>query len=124
LKWLGIEWDESVDIGGDYAPYRQTERLDLYQKYIDELLEKNLAYECFMTEDELEEEREAQRQKGQVPKYSGAHRDLTEEQKEAFRQEGRQPSIRIRVPENKTYHLMTLCEVPFPLSRVITVIGS
>ena len=104
LKWLGIEWDESVDIGGDYAPYRQTERLDLYQKYIDELLEKNLAYECYMTEDELEEEREAQRQKGQVPKYSGAHRDLTEEQKEAFRQEGRQPSIRIRVPENKTYH--------------------
>src|SRR5699024_5301228 len=104
LKWLGIEWDESVDIGGDYAPYRQTERLDLYQKYIDELLEKNLAYECYMTEDELEEEREAQRQKGQVPRYSGAHRDLTEEQKEAFRQEGRQPSIRIRVPENKTYH--------------------
>src|SRR5699024_2646137 len=64
----------------------------------------NLAYECYMTEDELEEEREAQRQKGQVPKYSGAHRDLTEVQKEAFRQEGRQPSIRIRVPENKTYH--------------------
>src|SRR5699024_3786436 len=104
LKWLGIEWDESVDIGDDYAPYRQTEGLDLDQKYIDELLEKNLAYECYMTEDELEEEREAQRHKGQVPKYSGAHRALTEEQKEAFRQEGRQPSIRIRVPENKTYH--------------------
>src|SRR5699024_4130786 len=104
LKWLGIEWDESVDIGGDYAPYRQTERLDLYQKYIDELLEKNVAYECYMTEDELEEEREAQRQKGQVPKYYGAHRDLTEEQKEAFRQEGRQQSISSRVPEHKTAH--------------------
>src|SRR5699024_1394454 len=53
LNWLGIERDESAGIGGDYAPYPQTERLDLYQKYIDELVEKNLAYECYMTEDEL-----------------------------------------------------------------------
>ena len=42
LKWLGIEWDEGADIGGDYGPYRQTERLDIYQKYIDELLERDL----------------------------------------------------------------------------------
>src|SRR5690625_5608536 len=61
LKWLGIEWDEGADIGGDYGPYRQMERLDIYQKYIDELLEKDLAYECFMTAEELEAEREAQR---------------------------------------------------------------
>src|SRR5699024_12609248 len=82
LKWLGIEWDESVDIGGDYAPYRKTERLDLYQKNIDELLEKNLAYECHMKEDELEEEREVQRQKREWLKYYGAQRDLTEKKKE------------------------------------------
>jgi len=103
LKWLGIEWDEAADIGGQYGPYRQSERLSIYKKYIDWLLEKDLAYECFMTEEELEEEREAQRAKGEVPKYSGAHSNLTESQKEAFRQEGRLPSIRIRVPEDYTY---------------------
>lgn len=103
LKWLGIEWDEGSDIGGDYGPYRQTERLDIYKKYVDELLERDLAYECYMTEEELEKEREEQRAKGQIPKYSGAHSNLTEEEKEAFRREGRKPSIRLRVPKNKTY---------------------
>src|SRR5699024_133894 len=93
LKWLGIEWDEGADIGGDYGPYRQMERLDIYQKYIDELMERDLAYECFMTAEELEAEREAQREAGKVPKYSGAHSRLTEEEKEAFRAEGRKPSI-------------------------------
>ena len=68
LKWLGIHWDEGVDVGGEYGPYRQMERLELYQKYIDELMERGLAYECFMTEDELEAEQEVQKAKGQVPK--------------------------------------------------------
>ncbi|MDC3417772.1 glutamate--tRNA ligase [Aquibacillus salsiterrae] len=103
LKWLGIEWDEGADIGGDYGPYRQMERLDIYQKYVDELLERGLAYKCYMTEEELEQEREKQKANGQVPKYSGAHRDLSEEQIKQFEAEGRQPSIRFRVPENKTY---------------------
>lgn len=103
LKWLGIEWDEGADVGGDYGPYRQLERLDLYKKYIDELLERDLAYKCYMTEEELEEEREAQRAKGQVPKYSGAHSDLTAEQIASYEQEGRKPSIRIRVPVNHSY---------------------
>src|SRR5699024_1380325 len=103
LKWLGIEWDEGADIGGEYGPYRQMERLDIYKKYVDELLERDLAYECFMTEEELEAEREAQRAKGQVPKYSGAHSNLTEEEKEDFRAEGRIQAIRLHVPQNNTY---------------------
>lgn len=103
LKWLGVDWDEGADIGGEYGPYRQLERLDIYQKYVDELLEKDLAYKCYMTSEELEQEREEQRAKGQVPKYSGAHSNLTEEQIAAFEKEGRQPSIRMRVPANKTY---------------------
>lgn len=103
LKWLGLSWDEGVDIGGDYGPYRQMERLDIYRKYVEELLEKGLAYKCYMTEEELEEEREEQRAKGQVPKYSGAHRNLSAEQIAAFEAEGREPSIRIKVPENTTY---------------------
>src|SRR5690625_2360705 len=103
LKWLGIEWDEGADIGGDYGPYRQMERLDIYKKYVDDLLERDLAYECYMTAEELEQEREEQRKKGIVPKYSGAHANLTEEEKEAFRKEGRKPSIRLRVPQDKSY---------------------
>ncbi|MGP4109041.1 glutamate--tRNA ligase [Virgibacillus sp. L01] len=103
LKWLGIEWDEGADIGGDYGPYRQMERLDIYDKYVDELLEKGLAYKCYMTEEELDQEREEQRAKGQVPKYSGAHGDLTAEDIVQFEQEGRKPSIRMRVPANKDY---------------------
>jgi nondiscriminating glutamyl-tRNA synthetase len=103
LKWLGIEWDEGPDVGGDFGPYRQTERLELYQKYVDELLERGLAYKCYMTEEELEEEREEQKAKGQVPKYAGKHRNLTEEQIAAFEREGRLPSIRFRVPEEETY---------------------
>ncbi|GEN31950.1 nondiscriminating glutamyl-tRNA synthetase [Cerasibacillus quisquiliarum] len=103
LKWLGLDWDEGADIGGDYGPYRQMERLEIYQKYIDELLEKGLAYKCYMTEEELEQEREEQRARGEMPKYSGAHRNLTEEQIQQFEAEGRKPSIRFRVPDNVTY---------------------
>ncbi|GIO22917.1 glutamate--tRNA ligase [Oceanobacillus sp. J11TS1] len=103
LKWLGLEWDEGADIGGEYGPYRQTERLDIYQKYVDELLARDLAYKCYMTEEELETEREEQRANGQVPKYAGKHSNLTEEEIQAFEAEGRKPSIRIRVPKNKTY---------------------
>ncbi|WP_284140991.1 glutamate--tRNA ligase [Virgibacillus sp. LDC-1] len=103
LKWLGIEWDEGADVGGDYGPYRQMERLTIYEKYVNELLDRGLAYKCYMTEEELEAEREAQRANGQVPKYSGAHRDLTAEQIAQFEAEGRQPSIRFRVPDQVTY---------------------
>ncbi len=103
LRWLGLDWDEGPDVGGDFGPYRQMERLDSYQKYVDELLERDLAYECFMTSEELEAEREAQIAAGKAPQYSGAHSNLTEEEREAFRNEGREPSIRIRVPQNKTY---------------------
>ncbi|MFC0013904.1 MULTISPECIES: glutamate--tRNA ligase [Allobacillus] len=103
LKWLGIDWDESIDREGDYGPYRQMERLDIYRKYVDELLERDLAYKCYMTEDELEQEREEQRAKGQVPMYSGAHRNLTQEEQEKYEQEGRKPSIRLRVPSQETY---------------------
>src|SRR5699024_11578306 len=67
LKWLGLDWDEGADKGGKYGPYRQMERLDLYKKYVDDLLEGDLAYECFMTSEELEAEREAQIAAGKAP---------------------------------------------------------
>src|SRR5690606_26979705 len=72
LKWLGIDWDESIDVGGEYGPYRQSERIEIYKKYYEELLERGLAYKCYCTEEELEKEREEQRARGiAAPQYSG-----------------------------------------------------
>lgn len=103
LKWLGIDWDESVDKDGGYGPYRQSERNELYEQYYKELLEKDLAYKCYCTEEELAAEREAQSDSKEMAGYSGRCRHLTAEQIEKFEQEGRKPSIRIRVPDGKVY---------------------
>jgi nondiscriminating glutamyl-tRNA synthetase len=103
LAWLGIDWDESVDVGGEYGPYRQSERNDIYETYYTQMLEEGKAYKCYCTEEELEAEREAQVEKGDNPQYSGKCRHLTEEQRTAYEAEGRLPSIRLKVPANKVY---------------------
>lgn len=84
LKWLGIDWDESIDKGGDYGPYRQSERTSIYEKYYEELLERDLAYKCYCTEEELENERQAQIDRGEMPRYSGKCAHLSKEQQEAL----------------------------------------
>ncbi|PLR96345.1 glutamate--tRNA ligase [Bacillus sp. T33-2] len=101
LKWLGIDWDESVDVGGEYGPYRQSERGSIYEKYNEELLNKGLAYKCYCTEEELEAEREAQIARNETPHYSGRCRHLTDAQREKLENEGRQPSIRFKVEAGK-----------------------
>ena len=103
LKWLGMDWDESIDKEGEYGPYTQMERLDIYTEHTKELLNKELAYKCYCTEDELEAEREAQRARGEMPRYSGKCRHLTEDQREKLEAEGREPSIRFAVPRDKEY---------------------
>ena len=103
LKWLGMDWDEGVDVGGKYGPYRQSERIDIYQKYYNELLEKGLAYKCYCTEEELEKEREEQMAKNETPQYSGKCLHLTAEEQQHLEAEGRQPSIRFKVPQGKIY---------------------
>ncbi len=101
LQWLGIDWDESVDVGGEYGPYRQSERNHIYEQYNQELMEKKLAYKCYCTEEELEAEREEQAARNETPHYSGKCRHLTQEQREQFEKEGRQPSLRFKVPAGK-----------------------
>jgi glutamyl-tRNA synthetase len=54
LKWLGIQWDEGPDVGGPHGPYRQSERKEVYKRYVDQLVEAGLAYPCFCTDEELE----------------------------------------------------------------------
>lgn len=102
LRWLGVDWDESVDVGGPYGPYRQSERLDIYKAHCDELLAKGLAYYCYCTEEELAAERERQLALGLTPKYSGKCRHLTAEERRALEAEGRRASVRFRVPEGRT----------------------
>ena len=103
LKWLGMDWDESVDIGGPYAPYRQSERNDIYKGLYEELLDKGLAYKCYCTEEEIEAEREEQVARNETPKYSGKCRHLTADERAALEAEGRKPSIRFAVPEGRVY---------------------
>jgi nondiscriminating glutamyl-tRNA synthetase len=112
LKWLGMDWDESVDVGGNYGPYRQTERLDLYRPLVQDLLDRGLAYRCYCTEEELEKEREEQMARGETPRYSGKCRHLTPEQLAAYDAEGRQYSIRFRVSEGRTFTFDDLVKGP------------
>ena len=97
LKWLGIDWDEGPDIGGPYAPYRQSERINYYQPYIKKLLLQGKAYQCYCTSDELRKEREEMEKKRLPPMYSGKCRNLTASQKEKFRKQGKKPVLRLKV---------------------------
>ncbi|PDO11293.1 MAG: glutamate--tRNA ligase [Candidatus Reconcilbacillus cellulovorans] len=101
LRWLGLDWDESVDVGGPFGPYRQSERLPLYRPFVERLLEQGRAYHCYCTEEELERQRAERERKGASAGYSGRCRLLSPQEVEAFRAEGRRPSIRFRVPEGR-----------------------
>ncbi|MFC4000591.1 glutamate--tRNA ligase [Prauserella oleivorans] len=98
LRWLGLDWDEGPEVGGDYGPYRQSARGDIYRDVAAKLLEAGELYEAFSTNEEVEQRR---REAGQDPKlgYDNYDRDLTEEQKAAFRAEGRTPVLRLRMPD-------------------------
>jgi glutamyl-tRNA synthetase len=76
LSWLGIVWDEGPDSGGDYGPYRQSERIELYKKYLEKLLADGKAYYCYCTPEELAEQRNAMEAEGLPPKYGGHCRNL------------------------------------------------
>lgn len=99
LKWLGLAWDEGPDIGGAYGPYRQSERLDLYEAHLKKLVDADLAYPCYCTEEELEEERQTLILAKRMPRYLGKCRKLGEKEREALAASGRKPSYRFKVPQ-------------------------
>ncbi|MDT2828696.1 glutamate--tRNA ligase [Enterococcus viikkiensis] len=103
LAWLGIDWDESPENPGEYGPYRQSERREIYQPLIDQLLASNLAYKCYCTPEELEAEREAQRARGEMPHYGGKCANLTPEQQAEKEAQGLEPVVRFRVPRNTSF---------------------
>lgn len=107
LHWLGIDWDEGPDKGGEYGPYRQSERKEIYNKLIKQLLDEGKAYYSYMTEEELEAQREEQRAMGIAPHYVYEYQDMTaDEIKEAQAKaeaKGLKPVVRIHIPKGKTY---------------------
>lgn len=102
LRWLGLDWDEGPDLGGPYAPYRQSERLARHTEQLERLLAADRAYPCFCTADELEAARARQRAAGRPPRYPGTCAHLDEAGRAARRAEGRTPAIRFRVPQQDT----------------------
>src|SRR5438128_4103600 len=101
LKWLGLEWDEGPDVGGPCGPYRQSERLHLYESYAAELLSAETAYYCFCSPADLEAERQAALAAGRPVRYAGTCRSLSSEQAQARMAAGERPAIRFRVPEDR-----------------------
>ncbi len=101
MDWLGLKTDESPQLGGDFGPYRQSERFDIYAAHAAQLLAAGHAYYAYETPAELTQMRELQAQNKQPPRYNGAHRDLTSEQRIAFENEGRKGVLRLKIPDGK-----------------------
>ncbi|TCD54139.1 glutamate--tRNA ligase [Alloscardovia theropitheci] len=118
LRWLGLTWDEGIDVGGPHGPYRQSERTEIYKDVAAKLLDAGFAYESFSTPEEIEA-RNAAAGRPKAFGYDGFDRNLSEEQKEAFRAEGRKPAIRIKMPdENISFNDLIRGEIEFKAGSV------
>lgn len=118
LRWLGLDWDEGIEVGGPHGPYRQSERTEIYREVIDQLIQGGYAYESFSTPEEVEARHVAA---GRSPKlgYDGFDRDLSDEQKAAYWAEGREPVIRLRMPdEDITFTDLVRGDVTFKAGSV------
>jgi len=102
LKWLGLQWDEGPEVGGDNGPYLQSQRLGIYAEWAQKFLDQKDAYYCYCSPDELEAVREEQRKANVAPGYNGHCRDLTADQIAAFKAQGREAVIRMRMPDGTT----------------------
>ncbi|HEX6810984.1 MAG TPA: glutamate--tRNA ligase [Planctomycetota bacterium] len=109
LRWLGIDWDEGPEKGGDYGPYFQMERLPLYRQAADRLLASGHAYPCYCTSEEIEAGRkELEIQKAGFIGYNGRCRNLSAKERAAFEQQGRKPNLRFRMPEARVMQVHDL----------------
>ena len=98
LRWLGLEWDEGPDKGGDFGPYVQSQRLDIYQQHAQQLIDTDHAYRCYCSPERLDEVRKAQQARKEPPRYDRHCRDLTEEQRAACEASGAKPVVRFKTP--------------------------
>jgi glutamyl-tRNA synthetase len=112
MRWLGLDWDEGPEIGGPHAPYRQSERSDLYTDALAKLAASSYTYDCFCTTEEVDARRKAAGSK--VMGYDGFCRELSAEQRAAFEAEGRRPVVRFRMPDGSvTWHDLVRGDVTF-----------
>ena len=120
LRWVGLDWAEGPDVGGPHAPYRQSERKDIYKQYAEELLDKGHAFRCFATAEELDQMRAEQMARGETPKYDGRYANLSREQSDKLAAEGKPFVIRMRVPDEGVckFDDMLRGEVEIPWSQV------
>ncbi len=100
LRSLGFAWDEGPDVGGDFGPYRQSERTNIYKKYLQRLLTEGKLYKCFCTKEQLEEERKAMIAQGLAPKYGGTCTHMAANAVIALEKEGKESVLRLRVPND------------------------
>jgi glutamyl-tRNA synthetase len=118
MRWLGLDWDEGIEVGGPDGPYRQSQRGDIYQDVIARLKAGGHIYESFSTNDEVIARHKAAGRDPQLG-YDGYDRDLTEEQKDAFRAEGREPVWRLRMPdEDVTFTDLVRGDITFKAGSV------
>ncbi|MCF6439024.1 glutamate--tRNA ligase [Pseudoalteromonas luteoviolacea] len=103
LRWLGLNWDHGPDVGGEFGPYRQSERTELYQKFAHQLVEEGKAFYCFATAEELDQMREEQMAEGLRPKYDGRGLRLSKEEIQANLDVGKPYVIRMTIPEEGTF---------------------
>jgi glutamyl-tRNA synthetase len=116
LRWLGLDWDEGPDIGGRHAPYRQSQRMDLYADVARRLHEAGRAYPCYCTNDEIDARNKAA---GRPPGYDNHCRSLSPEQLASYEAEGRQPVLRLRMPDTElTWDDLVRGEVTFQPEHV------
>ena len=99
LHWLGIDWDEGPLKGGPYAPYRQSERKEIYQKYAKELIDKERAYYCFCSQARLQKVREETRKQKKQPHYDGLCKNIPLEEAEERIRNGESYVIRFKIPK-------------------------
>lgn len=102
LRWLGLDWDEGPDIGGDYGPYYQSERLQSYQQVADQLVKGDQAYLCYCSAERLTEMREEQQRRSQSPGYDRRCRDMSEEERLEHQRGGVTPVVRFKMPLDGT----------------------
>lgn len=99
LRWLGLDWDEGPEVGGEYGPYFQSQRLSLYEEVAQDLVAKGLAYYCYCTPEELAERRKQALAEGKAPRYDGRCRHLTTAERLKKEEKGLRPAVRLRVPD-------------------------
>ena len=98
LRWVGLDWDEGPDVGGPHGPYRQSERMDIYKQYAEQLVAQGDAFYCFMTQEELNAEREAQLAANEPPRYAGVSLSLSEQEVQQRLAAGESHVIRMKIP--------------------------